>query len=104
MPPKNLNNAYTPPTAPQLTPIIICGIVMALCALPSPGYTHLRWIQTALFYFLYGAHFIETLIFTQRLSKHGIAFGSAAWMKWVGTCFVGGKFCFEHFDRLVKKA
>jgi hypothetical protein len=74
---------------------------MAVCALPSPGnmYTYARWLQTALFYFL--AHFIETAIFVKRLSKHGVTVGSVAWMKWAATCFVGGKFGFEHFDRVI---
>jgi hypothetical protein len=118
MAPKNLNNSYTPPSQPHLKPIIICGVIMALCAAPTPAFlkpynvnsplpenvaTAGRWIQTGLFYFLYGAHAVETAIFMKRLKEHGVGFMSAAWWKWMGTCFVGGKFCFEHFDRLVGK-
>jgi hypothetical protein len=118
MAPKNLNNTYTPPSNPHLKPIIICGIVMALSAAPTPAMfypgnpnsplpanlaTAGRWIQAGLFYFLYGAHAVETLMFMKRLKEHGVGFLSAAWLKWVATCFVGGKFCFEHFDRVVGK-
>jgi len=118
MAPKNLRNTYTPPSSPHLKPIIICGIVMTLAAAPTPAILHPgnlnsplpenvatagRWIQAGLFYFLYGAHAVETLMFMKRLQEHGVGFLSAAWLKWVATCFVGGKFCFEHFDRLVGK-
>lgn len=119
--PKNLNNTYIAPTHPQLKPIIICGIIMALSArreVISPGsplYDYVlahspnalkaaRWIQNGLFYFLFGAHAIETAMFTRRLSEHGVSVASVAWWKWVATCFVGGKFLFEHFDRVVGKA
>ncbi|KAG9196589.1 hypothetical protein G6011_01710 [Alternaria panax] len=118
MAPKNLNNTYTPPSNPHLKPIIICGIVMALSAAPTPAMFHPdnfssplpenvatagRWIQAGLFYSLYGAHAVETAIFMKKLNEHGIEFMSAAWWKWVGTCFVGGQFCFKHFNRLVGK-
>jgi hypothetical protein len=101
---KNLHNTYTPPSSPQLKPMIICGVFMAVCALPSPPFLYLRWLQAALFYILYGAHAVETVVFMKRLNRHGITVGGAAWWKWVGTCFVGGKFCFEHFDGVVGKA
>lgn len=119
--PKNLNNTYIPPGHPQLKPIIIVGIVMALSArreVISPGsplydyvlsrsataLTAARWIQNGLFYFLFPAHAIETAMFTKRLNEHGVSVLSVAWWKWIATCFVGGKFVFEHFDRLVGKA
>ncbi|KAH3954765.1 hypothetical protein HBH70_039550 [Parastagonospora nodorum] len=118
--PKSLNNTYHAPTAPYLRPIIICGVVMALVArreVISPGsplydYVLSRspnalkagvWIQNGLFYFLYGAHAIEAAVFTKRLSNHGVSVMSLAWWKWMATCFIGGKFCFEHFDKLVGK-
>ena len=143
--PKNLNNTYIAPTHPQLKPIIICGIIMALSArreviapgsplcmhstlhpsslnlqpykqpnLTSPPDDHLlsrspnalkaaTWIQNGLFYFLFGAHAVETALFTKRLNEHGVSLFSVAWFKWIGTCFVGGKFLFEHFDRVVGK-
>jgi hypothetical protein len=117
---KNLNNTYTAPGAPYLKPIIICGVIMALSSrreVISPGsplYDYAlirsphamqaaRWIQNGLFYFLFGAHAVETAMFMKRLSEHGVSVMSAAWWKWVGTCFVGGKFCFEHFDTVVGK-
>lgn len=116
--PKQLYNTYTAPAQPHLRSIIITGIIMALSArkeVISPGsllYDHLlsrsstalkiaTWIQNGLFYFLFGAHSIETVIFARRLSKHGVNFLGLAWWKWMVTCFIGGKFCFEHFDQLV---
>ncbi|KAL1793129.1 hypothetical protein ACET3X_008111 [Alternaria dauci] len=96
---RNLNNTYTPPSTPHLKPIIICGIVMALCAAPTPAMfrpdnvdsplpenaaTAGRWIQSGLFYFIYGGHAVETVMFMKRLSQHGVGFMSAAWWKVVG--------------------
>jgi hypothetical protein len=118
--PKNLNNTYVAPSHPYLKPVLICGVIMALSArreVISPGSplydfvlsrsgTALKvatWIQNGLFYFLFGAHAIETAMFTKRLNAHGVSVMSLAWWKWMATCFVGGKFVFEHFDRLVGK-
>jgi hypothetical protein len=118
--PLNLHNTYIAPGHPQLKPIIICGIIMALSARHeviapgSPLYDYVlfrsgtalkaaRWIQNGLFYFLFGAHAIESAMFTRRLSEHGVSLFSVAWFKWIATCFVGGKFLFEHFDRVVGK-
>lgn len=98
--PKNLRNTYIAPRAPYLKPIVICGIVMALSsrreviAPGSPLYDYLlsgspnalkyaTWIQNGLFYFLFGAHAIETAVFISRLSKHGVQVTSAAWWKWM---------------------
>ncbi|KAI8935992.1 hypothetical protein NX059_007495 [Plenodomus lindquistii] len=121
MPPlKNLHNTYIAPSSPYLKPIVVCGIIMALSArseVISPGsplynygisgspnaLKYARWIQNGLFYFLFGAHAVETAMFTQRLSAHGVSMGSLAWWKWLGTCFVGGQFCFKHFDQVVGK-
>jgi hypothetical protein len=120
MPAKNLHNTYHPPTGPYLRPMLICGVIMALSSTrsvlgpSSPLHTYLvsnnspssalrvaTWIQSGLFYFLFGAHAVETVMFTRRLREHGVASGTAAWWKWVATCFVGGKFCFAWFDRVV---
>lgn len=119
--PKNLNNKYIAPGHPQLRPIIICGVIMALSARReiiapgSPLYDYVlmhspvalkaaRWIQNGLFYFLFGAHGIESAMFTKRLNDHGVSVLSLAWWKWMATCFVGGKFLFDHFDKVVGKA
>jgi hypothetical protein len=99
--------------------IIITGIIMALSsrrevlAPGSPLYDHIfsgrpkalkyaGYVQAFLFYFLFGAHAIETAIFPfTRLQKHGITFPSLAWFQWMAACFVGGKFTYEQFDGLV---
>lgn len=119
--PKNLRNTYTAPQAPYLKPIIICGVIMALSSrrevispgsplydyglsrLSANGLKYASWVQSGLFYFLFGAHAVETAVFTKRLAKHGIELFSAAWFKWVGTCFVGGQYCFVHFDKVAGK-
>jgi hypothetical protein len=119
MPSKNLHNTYHPPPASTLIPILTTGLIMALTTTsrllspPSPLYTLLlagrsprtlraaAWIQTGLFYFLFGAHAVETVLFTRRLREHGVASGTGAWWKWMGTCFVGGKFCWAWFDEVV---
>lgn len=120
-PPKNLRNTYIAPKAPYLRPILICGAIMALSSrrevispgsplydyglshLSANGLKYASWVQSGLFYFLFGAHAIETGVFAKRLSKHGVNVGSWAWWKWMATCFVGGKYCFVHFDREVGK-
>ncbi|EUC45306.1 hypothetical protein COCMIDRAFT_26517 [Bipolaris oryzae ATCC 44560] len=114
MSPKSLNNTYHPPPHPYRNKIIVAGIVMALSALPTPSFLlpsstvlpatvarYLRYTQNFLFYFLYVAHAAETAWFTTKLSKHGVSAGSGAWWKWLGTSFVGGKFCFEYFGKVV---
>ncbi|EOA80979.1 uncharacterized protein SETTUDRAFT_166396, partial [Exserohilum turcica Et28A] len=114
-PKKNLNNTYISPTHPHLNPILIAVFLMTLSAVPTPSFLRpfsttpppgfseplpptvakaLRWTQNGLFYLLYGAHSVETLVFMKRLRDHGISFASVAWWKWVVTCFFGGKFCF----------
>ena len=116
-----LNNTYVRPTGSLGRSIVICGIVMALSArkeVISPGsplYDSVlfrspnamkgaTWIQNGLFYFLFGAHSIESVIFAYaKLAKHGVSFFSLAWWQWMATCFVGGKFCFEHFEKVVAK-
>ena len=63
-----------------------------------------KWIQNGLFYFLFGAHAIETPIFAYtRLLPHGIPILSLVWIKWVLSCFVGGVFVMRHFDALAGK-
>jgi hypothetical protein len=112
-------NTYTFPGGHLGRSIIVTGIIMALSArreVISPGsplYDYLlagkpraiTWatnIQKGLFYFLFGAHALETLAFPfVRLQKHGVPAFSVAWIKWMLACFVGGKFTYEHFDGLV---
>ena len=116
-----LKNTYIRPHGDLGRKIIICGIVMVLSArqeLIAPGsplydYVLARsanalraatWIQNGLFYFLFGAHSIETVIFAYaKLAKHGVSFFSLAWWQWMVTCLVGGKFCFEHFEQVITK-
>src|SRR5262245_52177808 len=110
---------YTLPPGPLLKPIIICGVVMALSAnkrIASPGsplYDNILsrssialkafvWAQRGIFWFLYGAHTIESLIFIKKLNEQGVSVFSTAWWKWMVECFIGGKFCFEHFEGAVK--
>jgi hypothetical protein len=111
-------DTYSYPAGRLGTNTTICGIVMLLSArreLLAPGsplYDHVlaksptalkaaTWIQNGLFYFLFGAHTIETVVFAvAKLRKHRVPFGMV-WLKWIITCFVGGKFCMEHFDNVV---
>ncbi|KAJ4300923.1 hypothetical protein N0V90_003011 [Kalmusia sp. IMI 367209] len=110
---------YSLPPSHLSKPIVICGIIMALSAsrrLISPGsilYDQLLsqspaaikaavWIQNGLFWFLYGAHTIESAIFAKKLMDHRVSVLSSTWWKWMVECFIGGKFCFEHFDGIVK--
>ena len=59
-------------------------------------------IQKGIFYFLFGAHSIETVFFAfARLKKHGVPFLSVAWFQWMLACFIGGKYTMEHFDGVV---
>ena len=59
-------------------------------------------IQKGIFYFLFGAHAIETAIFPFiRLNKHSVPFPSMAYFQWLAACFVGGKYTMEHFDGVV---
>jgi hypothetical protein len=110
---------YTLPPRHLLKPIIVCGIVMAVAANKSiiaPGsllYDQLRprsptafkavvWMQLITFWSLYGAHTIESALLARKLWQGGVSILSLAWWKWMAECFVGGKFCFDHFDGVVK--
>lgn len=111
---------YTRPRGRLARGVVICVILMALSArknLIAPGSTlydnvlagkpnaikYATWAQNGTFYFLYGAHAIETAIFAYvKLHKHGMPLLSLAWVQWIVTCFAGGQFCFIHFDELVK--
>ncbi|KAF2133965.1 hypothetical protein P153DRAFT_362993 [Dothidotthia symphoricarpi CBS 119687] len=114
---KNLHNTYTFPTSPYLKPILISALVMALSSrheVISPGsplYDHVlsrsadalkaaTWLQNGVFYVLFGAHAVETAMFAKRLGEHGVDVFSAAWVKWMVTCYAGGMFCYKHFDRV----
>ena len=111
---------YKLPPGHLLKPIIVCGVVMALAANKSviaPGsllHDQLRprspttfkavvWMQLITFWFLYGAHTIESAILATKLWKGGVSILSLTWWKWMAECFVGGKFCFEHFESVVKR-
>lgn len=60
------------------------------------------WLQIGTFWFLYGAHTIESAIFAKKLGDQGVSILSAAWWKWMVECFIGGKFCFDHFEGVLK--
>lgn len=101
--------------------VLITGIIMLLSArgeLLQPGsplYDYVlagrptllraaKWIQNGLFYFLFGAHGIETPLFAwTRLRPHGVPVFSLLWVKWMLSCFVGGVFVFRQFDEIVAK-
>ncbi|RMD41109.1 hypothetical protein DV735_g4028, partial [Chaetothyriales sp. CBS 134920] len=116
-----LNNTYVLPTGSVGRNILISALLMALSArkevlLPgSPIYDYLlaqspdalriaTYIQTGLFYFLFGAHAAEVPLFAYlRLAKHGVSLFSLAWFQWSATIFVGGKFTWDHFDQVLTK-
>ncbi|KAI0121208.1 hypothetical protein BJ170DRAFT_150927 [Xylariales sp. AK1849] len=102
--------------------ILVCGIVMlfssrrAFIAPGSPLYdyvlagrpaafTSATWVQNGLFYLLFGAHAVESVIFAiTKLRKHAVPAFSFLWLKWVVACFVGGVFATKHFDNVVAAA
>ncbi|RMZ88049.1 hypothetical protein DV736_g4716, partial [Chaetothyriales sp. CBS 134916] len=116
-----LNNTYVRPTGSLGRGIVISAIIMALSArkeLISPGspiYDYLlaqspealkiaTYIQNGVFYFLFVAHSLEVPLFAYtKLAKHGISLFSLAWWQWAATCFVGGKFCWDHFEKVLAK-
>ncbi|KAH7026046.1 uncharacterized protein B0I36DRAFT_329767 [Microdochium trichocladiopsis] len=102
--------------------IIISGIAMLLSARSSllePGslfYDNIlasqpaqatriaRWAQQAVFWFLFGAHSLETVGFAfARLRRHGVPIFSLLGFKWLAAVFVGGKFAWAHFDEVVAR-
>lgn len=110
---------YSLPPSHLLKPIIVCGVIMALSASKSviaPGsllYDNLLhrsptaikaavWIQNGLFYFFYGAHSIESVMMMKKLVDQGVSAFSGTFWKWVVECFIGGKFCFDHFEGVIK--
>lgn len=112
---------YTLPPSHLSKPIMICGIIMALTAskqLAYPGsllHTQLStlsptaakaalWLQIGTFWFFYGAHSIESAILAKKLRDQGVSILSATWWKWIAECFIGGQFCFKHFDLVKGKA
>lgn len=110
---------YTWPGGHLGRSIVVTGIIMALSArreVISPGSplydyvlagrpTAIKWatyVQAGIFYFLFGAHSIETVYFAfAKLNKHGVPLLSVPWFQWMLSCFVGGKFTMEHFENLV---
>lgn len=119
MPPKNLHNTYHPPPPRYLSRILLSGLLMALSTsrltitAPSPIHTYLlsgssptilraaAWVQSGLFFVLFGAHAVGTVAFTRRLREHGVASGTGAWWAWVGTGFLGGRGCWAWFEEVV---
>lgn len=108
------------PPASTTTAIVITGITMALSARPSllqPGsllhdgilsvsspqaITAARWVQTGMFWFLFGAHTLEAASFAfLRLRRHGVPILSVLGLKWLAAVFVGGNFTWVHFDKVV---
>ena len=110
---------YTLPPSRFSKGIVICGIIMALTASKSFAYPgsvlHSKlmtlsptaaktatWLQIGTFWFFYGAHTIESAIFAKKLRDHGVSMFSGAFWKWMVECFIGGQFCFAHFESVVK--
>jgi hypothetical protein len=114
---------YRFPTGSRATGTIICGILMAWSARSKniePGsflFDNLlskassprvlqgtKILQNVIFYFLFGAHAIETAHFAAtKLKKHGELF-SLKGLAWILTTFIGGKFAIEEFDVLVAES
>jgi len=111
---------YRFPTSSRRTGTIICGILMlwssrrpyielgsyfykyALRNLPASVSQYSTIVQNVVFYFLFGAHAIETIIFAAtKLRKHGVNLLSSNGLRWILTAFVGGKFAIDEFDLLV---
>ncbi|KAK7964484.1 hypothetical protein PG996_007823 [Apiospora saccharicola] len=118
--PVKINTYPVPAGGRLLWGPIISGAVMYWSARPGliePGswlyetalaqnpaaYNAAWWVQKSLFYFLFGAHAIETVAFAVGpLRKHGVPMFSGAWFQWVVGCFVGGVFTTKHFEQVVK--
>ncbi|KAK7959934.1 uncharacterized protein PG986_004788 [Apiospora aurea] len=99
---------------------IISGVVMYASARPgliAPGswlyeialagsptaFDAAWWVQKGLFYFLFGAHAIETVAFAAGpLREHGVPLFGLAWFQWMIGCFVGGIFATKHFENVVR--
>ncbi|KAK5057718.1 hypothetical protein LTR84_011719 [Exophiala bonariae] len=100
---------------------LVCGVLMALSTKRKyiePGsllhdqvlarggaktIQYSKYVQNFLFYFLFGAHGIETVHFAlTKLKRHNVKFLSFVWLKWVVTAFVGGTFAIQHFDEVVE--
>lgn len=62
-----------------------------------------KHVQNFLFYFLFGAHGVETVHFAlTKLKRHKVKALSLLWLKWIVTAFVGGTFAIQHFDEVVE--
>ncbi|KAK7934555.1 hypothetical protein PG985_000050 [Apiospora marii] len=120
-PPVKINTYPVPAGGRPLWGPLICGAVMYWSARPGliePGsrlydtvlsghhptaYNAAWWVQKSLFYFLFGAHAVETVAFAAGpLRKHGVPLFGAAWFQWVVGCFVGGVFTTKYFEAVVK--
>lgn len=110
-----------PISARHVTGMTICGLLLLLSsrreliAPGSPIYDHLlkspQAAETAAkaqfwtFAIIAGIHAIEVPLFAAtKLSKHGVPFFSGLWWKWAVSCFIGGKFTWDHFAETVKEA
>ena len=62
-----------------------------------------KYVQNGLFYFLFGAHSIETALFAVKLHKAGLTPMQMVWWKWMGLCFCGGIFCYEEWEKVAKR-
>ncbi|KAF1971466.1 hypothetical protein BU23DRAFT_555999 [Bimuria novae-zelandiae CBS 107.79] len=113
--PTPTSTAYTLPPPRLAKPILLCAAIMALTAsrrLAYPGSVlhstllplspsaagAAMWLQWGVFWFFYVAHAVECAIMARMLRGHRVLVGSRAWWAWMGECFVGGKFCFEHLE------
>lgn len=63
-----------------------------------------KLVQDCLFYFLFGVHGIETLLFAlNQLSKYNVKLFSPVWFQWILTVFAGGIFATKHWDEFVQE-
>jgi hypothetical protein len=110
---------YAIPPRHFRNPIIVCAVIMALAAskrIIAPGsllhdqllprsptaFKTVVWAQLITFWFLYGAHTIETAVLATKLWKRGQSVLSLDWWKWIVECFIGGQFSLRHFDEVCK--
>ena len=112
---------YRFPTGSRGVGTLICAVLMTLSSrrqFIAPGSflfenvlsksqsvaRHAKTGQDVVFYFLFGAHALETLVFAAtQLSKHGVRITSFAGLSWIVTAFIGGKFAIEDFGLVVAK-
>jgi hypothetical protein len=114
-------NEYSLPKGKALTGTLICGVLMFFSAsrkFVEPGSilhdnllirstaVHKRrfLIQNVIFWFLYGAHSIEVVVFAlTKLRKHGVNPLSWVGLRWCASVFVGGVYVQGHWDEIVRQ-